>query len=555
MNSISLNSLSKLAKTETQTGLVAKTETKTGGAVDAGKLAGTCMKALMDNIPPTFCYKRGADFGVIPTGCPPGYFRSLALCYEHCGNNYTHILGICYQPCPAGYINHGLTCFRNLFSWFFKHSYIPSSITNFSDRVPCPTGMYRGGALCYRNCENIGMFNCGIGACVSEPGTCGITIATMVIEVLQGLADAITTIVSLGSSIGAKSVLKSGIKKAGQAAMKAALNSVKKTLTGQFKDIILQKAKNAIKDQFKDIVKGHVTELTVKTVCKTVWDSAITKSISTPEVSLDKLADAVDIFNVKGIMTECKDTTTEAGSISCASNIMSGLAAFDPTGLLTIANAFMKPTCDVPAKAIVPTKDDEAITAAIASSTNTVDPDADCIVLYEHCGYTGKSERICSDKTFVSMNDQASSMKVGNNVSGLLFEHAAYQGRQMPFAAGSSIKCFKDLSTKEVNLDDLVSSVAFNVDKCLIINYSRKDEKDPGSSSNLIGCTTAPNINIIIPSDLANLRFRTFRMGTTFTLYAGINYTGASYTVSSSSDADLTKFNLFVIKSFKVTKA
>jgi len=399
------------------------------------------------------------------------------------------------------------------------------------------------------------MFNCGIGACVSEPGVCGITIATMVIEVLQGLADAITTIVSLGSSVGAKSLLKGGIKKAGQAAMKAALNSVKKTFTGQFKDIILQKAKDAIKDKAKDIIQGHITELTVKTVCKTVWDTAITKSIATPEINMDKITDAVDIFNVKGIMTECKDTTTEAGSISCASNIMSGLAAFDPTGLLTIANAFMKPTCEVTTTVIVPTKDDEAVTAAIASATKTVDPDANCVVLYEDCGYAGKSERICEDKSFVSMNDQASSMKVGGNVSGLVFEHGGYQGRQMPFAAGSSIKCFKDFSSKEISLDNLVSSVKFGTDKCLIINYRNKVEKYADFSANEILCTSTPKSNINIPSALEHLKFRTYRMGTTFTLYAGENYSGASYTVSMSSDADLKKFNLFQIKSYKVTTA
>jgi hypothetical protein len=257
INSISLNSLSKVTKAESQ----AK-----GGAVDAGKLAGTCMKALMDSVPPSFCYKRGADAGVIPTGCPAGYFRSLALCYQYCGQNYRHVLGICWQDCPSGYADHGMSCFKNLFSWFFKHSYIPGSITNFSDRVPCPTGMYRSGALCYRNCENIGMFNCGIGACVSEPGVCGITIATMVIEVLQGLADAITTIVSLGTSSAAKSVLKGGIQKAGKAAMKAALNSVKKAFTSKFVDILLEKAKKAVIEKAKDIIKSYVTELAVKTI-------------------------------------------------------------------------------------------------------------------------------------------------------------------------------------------------------------------------------------------------------------------------------------------------
>ena len=84
-----------------------------------------CMSAFMGAFPPDFCWKKGADFGVIPTGCPAGYFRSLALCYEHCAPGYRHVLGVRWADCGSGYADHGLSCFKHIFSWYFKHSYIP----------------------------------------------------------------------------------------------------------------------------------------------------------------------------------------------------------------------------------------------------------------------------------------------------------------------------------------------------------------------------------------------------------------------------------------------
>lgn len=64
----------------------------------------------MKAMPPEFCWKSGADAGRIPTDCPDGWERKLALCYEKCKSGYKHVLGVC---------------------WKFPKSYIPKSITNF----------------------------------------------------------------------------------------------------------------------------------------------------------------------------------------------------------------------------------------------------------------------------------------------------------------------------------------------------------------------------------------------------------------------------------------
>ena len=166
----------------------------------AARYASTCMSALTNSVPPAFCFKKGADAGVIPDGCPEGFFRSAALCYAYCSPGWKHILGICYNGCEKGYDDHGLTCYKSFFHWYFKSSYIPESITNFSDRVPCPGDMYKSLALCYRDCNHIGMANCGIGACSSDSTSCIMEIGNMLMSVGEGILTAITTIASFGTA-------------------------------------------------------------------------------------------------------------------------------------------------------------------------------------------------------------------------------------------------------------------------------------------------------------------------------------------------------------------
>lgn len=134
--------------------------------LEEGKeLFGVCANAIMNSLPPLWCWKKGGDAGTIPTDCPEGWFRSLALCYKNCEEDYKFIAGVCYKNCEEGYKDHGLSCFKDIFHWYFKKSYIPESMTNFDKRVPCPGDMYHSGALCYRDCNILGLDNCGIGAC------------------------------------------------------------------------------------------------------------------------------------------------------------------------------------------------------------------------------------------------------------------------------------------------------------------------------------------------------------------------------------------------------
>jgi hypothetical protein len=173
----------------------------TGPTVDRLKVAGECMKGLTKSLANSFCWKKGLDLGIIPTGCPSGYFRSLALCYEYCKPNYRHFAGLCYADCESrSWTDMGLFCIRADFKIKGKHIYVPNSLTNFDGRVPCPEGRYRIAALCYKDCNNIGMVNCGPLACSADSSGYLTSVLDMVVSTIQGIMDLVTLVLLSGQA-------------------------------------------------------------------------------------------------------------------------------------------------------------------------------------------------------------------------------------------------------------------------------------------------------------------------------------------------------------------
>jgi hypothetical protein len=344
--------LSLLSNTESITANKKDKFKSVGGAAGVAK---QCIASLAESMPPSFCWKKGADAGIIPYGCPRGYFRSIALCYKHCKPGFGFWGGVCWHICKPGFVNHGLTCFKWLFDWYFKPSYIPHILTNFASNIPCPGQMYKAGALCYRNCEVIGMYNCGIGACTSEHGTCGQQILNMIAKVGEGILTGVVTILSMGSSTGAttatksatKATLKATLKGAGRKLARSASKQIKKILSGKFKKVLKKKAIKKIKQQLRSKLKGQAMAAIDK-ICNMVWDKTIKKAVKTPPIQefSDSMIDSIDVLGVGDMVRGCQDVSD--GGLNCAKGIVEGLSGFDPTGILTIASAFMHPTCDVP---------------------------------------------------------------------------------------------------------------------------------------------------------------------------------------------------------------
>ena len=311
---------------------------------NAGQL---CFQTISEAYPPEFCWKKGGDFGVIPTGCPSGFFRSLALCYEYCRKGYTFVLGVCWQDCKRG-TDIGALCI----GWFYlhaKHTYIPTPLTNFSSRVPCPYNRYRGGALCYKDCKALGMTNCGIGACSRDSTGCGLTIMNMVFETINTFISVSLLVLSFGTASGATvsmGAAKKALKAAGKKALKTSFQGIKNYIKKNGTTYI----KKRVKESINEMAVNKAIESSLGTICNTMADGLSGQVTAKTEFNTDSFIDKLDIVGVGDAVDSCSSTATENDKIGCANAILDSLGNFDPTGILCMAAAFTQPICDIPMK-------------------------------------------------------------------------------------------------------------------------------------------------------------------------------------------------------------
>jgi len=101
------------------------------------------------------CWKNtnGRGVGKIPSECPHNYRRHGLLCYRNCPSGYRTVTGhvdpYCYRTCASGYRDHGLTCYKHFFKWYWKTDKI-GRIKGMS----CGGGMEYDAGLCYRRCPS-----------------------------------------------------------------------------------------------------------------------------------------------------------------------------------------------------------------------------------------------------------------------------------------------------------------------------------------------------------------------------------------------------------------
>ena len=313
--------------------------------------AQSCYAGFVKNIPPNFCYKKGGDAGVIPTDCPDGYFRNLALCYENCHDGYEFSGGVCWEKCKDGYASHPASCYKSLIpaDWYFKKSYIPHSKTNFE--ATCPDGKYLSGALCYRDCGTIGLDNCGIGACASSSGLCASGIAMIAVNFALGLAQAIIFVLSFGTSSGDSSAFATARKSIGDMFAKLS-KSDKLTAAKQAEQAVEKMGESSMKQKMydyavKDLAPQQISNQIVKAVCNEIADQIIGDLKNSNSQDTDFTLNFQDwtLQNTVGI--NCTDTSSDNGNIICAKSVLNLVQFADPTGLVAMATAFLNPVCDV----------------------------------------------------------------------------------------------------------------------------------------------------------------------------------------------------------------
>ena len=309
------------------------------------EIVNICTSSLLSSLPPSFCWKKGGDAGIIPKACPQGFKRKAALCEENCRSGYKLIASVCYKNCRPGYKDHGLSCYKNFGKWHFKSSYIPKRLTNFDKKVKCPGKMYHSGALCYRDCNVIGLVNCGIGACAISKEACGNKIGEIIKTVLTG---GIANIGKLMTNIGSfdkinKNVLGEGLKKLGMDNVNNIYSNIKNVLT-LGKNHIHKEAFNKAQNLFNtnNILKhlGLKSEKVCAPIVEKIEDTVNKFGIPTQ----DDLVNVFDIFKAVEVGVNCKGKDP----VKCAKDVINVFQQKDPTGLLTVAMAFMEPSCNVP---------------------------------------------------------------------------------------------------------------------------------------------------------------------------------------------------------------
>lgn len=110
-----------------------------------------------------------------------------------------------------------------------------------------------------------------------------------------------------------------------------------------FRKQAAKEAFNYVKDFFIDGVKGQAVDKAVEGYCEGIYNKIFSAPpvISSIDSASESAAKALDIFDIKATMATC----ATSDKLACAKGTVDAIAAFDPTGILTIASAFMYPTC------------------------------------------------------------------------------------------------------------------------------------------------------------------------------------------------------------------
>ncbi len=129
----------------------------------------------------------------------------------------------------------------------------------------------------------------------------------MALDVVLGVAYAVSAVATLGGSTAFKNGISKGLKQMGQDALKKAQRIVKNALNSNFKDIV-KKAKEKVKEKLKELAESKAKSMftaslkedAMQTICGKIWDSMAEKTKKSDEnKALDKVVDAVDFFNIK----------------------------------------------------------------------------------------------------------------------------------------------------------------------------------------------------------------------------------------------------------------
>jgi vacuolar-type H+-ATPase subunit F/Vma7 len=234
----------------------------------------------------------------------------------------------------------------------------------------------------------------------------------MAVDTIMGVAEGVSTFMTAGASqAGAQQAAETAAKKAsteaakklGNEGMQASLKAVKKIFSSESRKVLYEKAKKAAVEKANNIFKGRVDSFLINNFCSAIYDGVAAKvnnKPSTAVITSSEVVGAFDILGVTSIASTCKNAKADKG-LGCAKSWMQAAANFDPTGILTIASAFMYPRCRT---SLAEDESMEMDFAEIESEQSGLAKLEDelgdkmnqkCVLFFSGVNYSGKQVELC----------------------------------------------------------------------------------------------------------------------------------------------------------------
>eukprot|EP01063_Lacrimia_lanifica_P018493 TRINITY_DN25398_c0_g1_i1.p1 TRINITY_DN25398_c0_g1~~TRINITY_DN25398_c0_g1_i1.p1 ORF type:complete len:282 (+),score=118.70 TRINITY_DN25398_c0_g1_i1:977-1822(+) len=281
------------------------------------------------------------------------------MCYRDCdrksGYPEKSVLGVCYKKCKSKYKDHGASCYKNLFNWYFKSSFVTSQEDFFSNKARCPSSHgYHVGALCYKDCRDIGMRNCGFGACSLSSNACVGELLSMTFEAIEGVYNGGSFLGGMASKTAAGffargNAIVSRVPSSSMAGVRNAFLLLKDHLIeDDIRKLMYDAAVSKINSKMDSSKRALLSDDDVAAIAARAVDHYLFELDKAQSWTNGNYGTAA--FHATGlakIQKNCADPKTGNDWVHCLQAGSAFLRNFDPTGITGVAAAFLKPTCKV----------------------------------------------------------------------------------------------------------------------------------------------------------------------------------------------------------------
>ena len=166
------------------------------------------------------------------------------------------------------------------------------------------------------------------------------------------------------------------------------------------------------------------------------------------------------MFDVSSIVNNC----SQKKKVECVQSCLDTAKNFDPTGLLTIARAFVQPSCSVPAD--------------LQASFDMNNVKEGCMELFTEVNFKGQKIELCNDfENLVGIIDDIKSIKISETTSFMFYRDESLSGKHLFFAKASLIKDLDSYLSEEYFKNNM-NYVLKVKDECANVFFTDKNGID-----------------------------------------------------------------------------